>query len=543
MPEGDAQTILERLKTLKGMRSNFDDLWDQVKRLVLPDGGEFIQKTTPGEKRTRDIYEMTAALANEKFKAALEAFLTPRTSRWHTLKASDDDLNKVPRVKQFFEESADVLFKLRNAPNARFYGQVNEFYGSLGPYGNACLFVDEVERGGIRYRNTHIGQAWIETNFMDVVDTVYFEYELTAKAAVQKWEDKAPDTARTALEASPFHKHKYLHVVRPNAEFDPERVDAAGMRFEAFDVGCDDQVVIDTGGYQEFPYIWSRYTVNPAEMYGRGPGMLVLPDIQTLQEMEKVFLRSGHKVADPPLLVANDGVLGRGRKKIRIAPGGINMGGVDSQGRQLIQPLQTGARLDITHEMQERKREVIEEAFLGKFFDVLARDRVQMTATEVLERAKEKGQLLTPLVGRQQAEFLGPLIEREMGIAQRQGRLPEMPGELLEAEGEYEIEYESVATQMQRSDDVAAFQRLIEIAQPFIEVNPQVLAVIKEEEALRHFADVLGVPSKILNTEQEMRQVHDAQAQALQEQQLREDVPVAASAVRDIAQAQATQAA
>ncbi len=58
--------------------------------------------------------------------------------------------------------------------------------------------------------------------------------------------------------------------------------------------------------------MWSRYTLNPSEINGRGPAMLVLPDIQTLQEMEKVFMRSGHKVADPPILAADDGV-GRGK--------------------------------------------------------------------------------------------------------------------------------------------------------------------------------------------------------------------------------------
>ena len=39
-----------------------------------------------------------------------------------------------------------------------------------------------------------------------------------------------------------------------------------------------------------------------------------------------------------------------------------------------------------------------------------------MTATEVLERAREKGALLAPTMGRQQSEALGPMIEREIDI-------------------------------------------------------------------------------------------------------------------------------
>ena len=38
----------------------------------------------------------------------------------------------------------------------------------------------------------------------------------------------------------------------------------------------------------------------------------------------------------------------------------------------------------------------------------------QMTATEVIERTNEKGILLAPTIGRQQSEYLGPMIEREL---------------------------------------------------------------------------------------------------------------------------------
>jgi len=539
MREGDASSIIARLGTLQGSRSNFDTLFDEVKKVVWPDGGDFLtSRRSPGEKTTRDIYEMTAALAVEKFAAAMESFLTSRTSRWHKLSASNDELNKIAEVKDFFEDATDALFKVRNSPGARFYGQMHEAYKSLGAYGNSCMFVDEVPSGGIRYKYTHIGQAWIEVNHMGVVDTVYYEYELSAKAAVQKWGDDAPPVARSTLDTDPFKKSKYIHCVRPNDDVDPERADAEGMAFESYHVGVADQVIIDEGGYEELPYIWSRYTLNPAEMYGRGPGMLVLPEIQTLQEMEKVFLRSGHKVADPPLLVANDGVIGRGSKRIRINPGGINMGGLDSQGRPMIAPLHTGARLDITGEMMDQKRMIIREAFLVNLFDLLERDRVQMTATEVLERAKEKGQLLTPVIGRQQSEFLGPMIQREIGIAQRQGMLPPLPDALLEAAGEYEIEYESGATRMQKSDEVSAVQRTIEVMTPFIMANPALLAVIKDEDTFRHVWDLLGAPSSLTNSEEEMVAIHKAQAQAAQAQQMREDIPAAAGVMKDVSAAQ-----
>lgn len=527
---------IERLDKLKSQRANFDHLFQQSKDLIWPDGGDFNTRRSPGENTTRKIYDDTATLSVEKFAAAMEAFLTPRTQIWHRIRASDERLNKSPRVKAFFENGNDVILKMRNSPRARFYGQAHSIWKSLGTIGNGCMFVDEAKTGGSRYKFIPVGQAWIEMSFEDVADTIYYEYELTAKAAHQKWGDDAPEMVKKALEKNSLDTHKYVHLVRPNPNADPERADAEGMAFEAFDIAVDDKEYIgEKGGFEEFPYLWTRYTVNPAEIYGRGPGMLVLNSIKTLQEMQKTFLRAGHKVADPPLLVAHDGRLGRGSKRIRVAPGGLNFGAVNDQGRPLVVPLQTGARLDINMEMANQERERIREAMLNDLFDLYARDRVQMTATEVLERAKERGQLLTPVVGRQQSEFLGPLIEREIKIAQRQGLLGPLPEELVEAQGEYEIEYESDATRMQKSDEIAAFSRLQEVIAPLVAANPQLLAKFKGEQVIEHYSDDLGVPSSLINTEEEMKPIHDAQAKAAQTEQLNATIPAAAGAARDLA--------
>lgn len=530
-----AQECKQRVKELKSRRNNFDDQWQQVKDLVWPDGGNFTYRSSPGEKNTEKIYEMTATLALEKGAAALEAFLTPRNDRWHRLVASDDQLNESAAVKRWFEDATDVLFRWRNAPHSRFYGQVHEVWKSNLAYGNACLLVEERPEGGTVYRQVHVGSAWIETDHHGRVDTVYREYELTARAAINRWGKGAPACAKNVVDENPFAKHTYLSVVKPSRDYEPGV--KTSMPYEALEVSVEDEMVLERGGHFELPYIWTRYTVSPDEEYGRGPAMMILPDIKTLQEMQKAFMRAGHKVADPPLLVADDGVLGRGSKRIRISPGGINVGGVDSMGNPKIMPLQTGARLDISEGMMETLRQTIREAFGVDLFDILARDRVQMTATEVLERQKEKGQLLTPVIGRQQSELLGPLIDRELKIAMRQGSLGPMPDELLEARGEYEIEYESSATRMQKSDEILGVQRAVEVMMPWIEADPTLLEMWKKGKMLRHINDTLGVPSKLVRTEDEFDEIQgEAEASAERMRQV-EQAPQLAKAVRDISDA------
>ena len=297
-------------------------------------------------------------------------------------------------------------------------------------------------------------------------------------------------------------------------------------------------MAIDEGGYDELPFMYSRYTVNPAEMHGRSPAMLVLPAIKMSQEIQRTFIRAGHKVVDPPLLVPDQGRLGTGTQEVRLTPGALNYGGVDSKGQPMIVPLITGGRVDLTEGMLEKEREVINDAFLVNLF-LTIQENPQMTATEVLIRAQEKGQRLAPVVGRQQSEMLGPQITREIGIALRNGLLSELPGLLVEADGEYEILYESDATRFQRTNELQGTDRTVERALLVGQFDPTAFEVIKGDEVIRLSQEVEGAPTSILRTKEELEELRDQRAQREALQQGLEVQAQVASAQKDSAQAQA----
>jgi hypothetical protein len=121
-----------------------------------------------------------------------------------------------------------------------------------------------------------------------------------------------------------------------------------------------------------------------------------------------------------------------------------------------------------------------------------------MTATEVIERVREKGALLAPTAGRQQSECLGVLIDRELDLLNEQGMLPPMPPELAEAKGEYKVEYEGPLARMQRAEDVAGLTRTISIVLPYVEAtqDPTPLMVIDMEAAMPDIMWANSVPSK-----------------------------------------------
>lgn len=547
-----ARTVLSRWDSLKSVRANWDTLWREVAEVVWPNADRFLgDERARGEKNTRNRIDASSTLANIRHASVLQSLLTPSQSIWHRLKASIPELNKSPEVRTWFEDTNKTLFQTRAAPTAAFYANRHVANLSLGAFGNAATFIDAVPGGGIRYSNWHVGTVWIELNEFGLVDTLYHEVEITHKQFDQLWGENGTrrkmggtvyglhESMREKLNDKPFTRAKFLQAIVPRTDIDPERKDFRGMPFETQFIDMENKHLIEEHGYEEFPATYARYTVNPGEVYGRGPAIQVLPSINLLQEMKRTFLRAGHKVVNPPLLVAD--VMGRGGSRPDLRPGGITQGGLDLAGRPKVVPLQSGARIDLTAEMMDAERKIIDTAFLVDLFQILT-ETPQMTATEALIRAQEKGQHLAPVVERLQVEDLGPMIEREVAILQRQGLLLPMPEELIEAAGEYEITYESPATRFQRTEELLGFQRTYEQLGQLIQITgDQSLAqVVDPIEAARSIAELNGISTDLVRSVEELQKISADAAEAAQAEQAAAAAPGLAGAASDLANAGAT---
>jgi hypothetical protein len=303
------------------------------------------------------------------------------------------------------------------------------------------------------------------------------------------------------------------------------------MKYISYYICLTSRMIMSEGGYNTFPYAVSRYVTAPKEIYGRSPAMTVLPDIKMINEMSKTVIRAAHKIVDPPLLLQEDGVL----QAFNTRPGALNYGGVDDQGRQVVQALQSNARVDIGMDMMEQRRKVINDAFLITLFQILV-DAPAMTATEAMLRAQEKGALLAPTMGRQQSEMLGPLIERELDILARSGILPPMPEALAERGGDVEIQYVSPLNRSQRAEEGVAILRTLEAIAPIAQLDPSVMMRFNPDAIVKELAEINGVPAKILRSDEEIAEMRQQQAQQAEAQALLQAAPVAANSAKTLAE-------
>lgn len=529
-----AGEIIQDFERLAGDRGNFEQHWLEIAERVIPAHRTSFQSNkgnqySKGEKRTEFIYDSTASVALGRFAAIMDSLLTPRNQTWHRLMASDPNLNKDRSVRLWFEDVNRILFKNRYAPRANFSSQNQLTYKSLGAYGTSCLFVDKlhgINEKGLRYKNVHLGEIFFAENHQGIIDKAYRYFDLTARQAKQKWKDKCPQKIKDAV--NPEQPFWFIHCVKPRADLDPERVDYKGMMYGSYYVSIEERLMFDEGGYNTFPYPGSRYEQAPGEVYGRSPAMEVLPAIKTLNEQKKTLLKQGHRVVDPVLLAYDDGVM----NSFSLKPGAVNYGGVSSDGRPLVHTLPTG-RVDVGKELMDDEKALINDAFLITIFQILT-ETPQQTATEVLERTKEKGILLAPTIGRQQSEYLGPLIDRELDILAQEKLIPPMPPLLREAKGEYRLEYDSPLSRAQRAEEAAGLARTLETALNVVNItqNPEPLDHFNWDVIMPEVSEIQGVPFRWMKDPKMVQQIRAARAQQQQMAQMTNAAPGAAALMK-----------
>jgi hypothetical protein len=509
--------LVKRKGKLKAQRGTWETHWQDLSNYVLPNSADFSLRRSKGDKRTTLLYDSTGVHANEMLAAGLHGMLTNPASNWFSLRIKDDSQNIGGdfEAKQWLEDTTNAVMAEISAPSVAFPSHIHEYYLSLCSIGTACMFVGEpATREGISFRAIHVDEIFIAENADGIIDTVFRGFKMTVRQIVQKWgEESLSPRIKRMYEKQEFEKEiDLLHCVYPREDVDRSKKAATMLPVASVYIDEKEHHVLAEGGFDEMPYMVSRWAKTVGEVFGRSPAMTALPDIKMLQEIMKTTIKAAQKIVDPPLLVPDDGVLG----PIRTIPGGLNYYRASSGAR--IEPLLTGGNIGISYEMMTDLRERIRTTF---FLDQLQfQGAPRMTATEVIERTERTLRLLGPTLGRLQSEFLGPMIERIYGVLSRGGRLPEPPQSV--AEQELRIEYVSPLARAQRQSETQGIMRTLEFIGPIAGMDPQAAQVIKGADTVRHIAELNGVPPMLLKSNEELMEEAKAQqeAQAAQQQMM-----------------------
>jgi hypothetical protein len=112
-----------------------------------------------------------------------------------------------------------------------------------------------------------------------------------------------------------------------------------------------------------------------------------------------------------------------------------------------------------------------------------------------------------------------------------------MPEALVEAQGEYRVEYDSPLNRLQKIEEVQAVDVWLQGIAPLVQLAPQIIDNVDTDELARHRARVMGVPEKILANKDVVDATRQQRAKDQQAQQMAAQAPGLAGAVKDVAEA------
>lgn len=535
--------VLQEFSQYHTWRSQFAMQWEEAAELILPTSrntfyyGNF---NWPGQKKTEAQIDASGALALHRFCAIADSLVTPRNMLWHGLCSDIEYVMKDRKCRLWFENTTRTLFKMRYAMVGNFAAQNYNNWQSLGAFGNSTMFVDAFDgrhyggQRGLRYRAVPLGETFFGENHQGRVDRMIRWFRMPAYQAKQKWGEVAlPSGLYNACEQNSQYPYNFLHCVKPRDDYDPGRLDHRALPFTSLYISIEGQCLMQPeSGYRVFPYAVSRYDQTPMEVYGRGPAQIVLPALKTLNAEKKIFLKQGHRAADPVLLAADDGVV-----DFSLRPGALNKGGVTADGHPLVHALVSGD-IKISEEMMKEERGLIEDTFLVTLFKVLS-DHPNMTATQVVELVNEKGMLVAPTLGRQHTEYVGQLVERELDLASAMGALEPMPPRLREARGQYRVEDTSPLAKAARMNEAAGLFRYIDSVREYISItgDPAPVDRVNWDVAGPEILNINGVPERFLLDDDAVAQKQKARSQAAQQKQQIDSLPGQAAMINAKAKA------
>lgn len=543
------QSIMTGLSEAQLWRSTFENHWDDVSRVVLPHMADSFQPdnvNVPGQERGREMFDTTAGTALQRYAAAMNSMLTPAGAKWHGIRIADPKLNRLRSVRLWCEQVTEILFHYRNASRAGYQAQQYDAYLNQGAFGTSAIYIDALtdprtgRADGLRYRNIHLGELYVSENHQGIVDKVWRRWRMSARNIANQWfvknPEAIPEKIKAALEKNPETKFFVVHHICPRESWSPYPLSGKAMQFGSYYVLEEGKILLDEGGYRSWPVPVARVNTAPGEMYGRGPAMQVLPAIKGLNSQKKTVLKQAHRAVDPVLLAHDDGIL----EGVNLAPGAVNYGAMSAEGRALVGVLPTG-NISIGLETMQLEQQAINDAFFVTLFQILV-DSPQMTATEVLERAREKGALLAPSFGRYQTEALGPQISREYELLFNQGKIPKPPQELIDANATWEVEYDAPLNRAIKSEAAAGFQRTLQFATEIANVtqDPSTFDVFNLDYALRDIAQVQSVPEAYMAAVADVQAKRQGRAQQQQQQQLVDAAPAIASTLKAVGAGQVT---
>lgn len=523
-----AGRLLQRYEALLQQRQLHDYVWQDMVELMLPGAADITRYRTPGTTRTDHLFDATAIVASQTLAASLMGAVTNQALQWFRLQFRNALLKDNQEVATWLNACDEIMLRAYNASN--FYQAAHTYYLNLAIFGTAAMYVkatERLQRGGtqevsLRFHTLSTGHYCIAENADGKVDTLFRCFELTPRQAVQQFGEVAISRPLRALVRDPMQMDKrkrFLHCVSPRDTDGKGRLGNKNMPYAEVYLEVDTQHICWESGYEEFPFLVSRWETVGAGPYGFGPGHMALADVRTINTLRELMLLQLQLWVQPPLTALEEAVIG----SISLESLAVNV----ITREDALKPLDLTGRPDLVKiEEQELKKSIRELFFADALTGLPPVDATTMTAYEVAQRIEHMQRLMGPAFSRLLSEMLDPLADRVFGLLWRAGVLPPVPRDVVIAaqrnQGQLDVEYEGPLARAQRGVEVRAIGESLAVAEQIVRLTQKldILDNIDLDLAWREVAEANGTPRHLIRDSTQIaqgRSVREQQQQAMQD--------------------------
>jgi hypothetical protein len=505
------EALYRRLMRLKQLRQPHETVWRDCFDHSFPirgsglTGGQPMDAQQAMDRKSRLLHSV-ATDAARTLAASVVSGATPSSSVWALLTVTGAD----DGGKRWLDEKGKQLHEEIHA--GTFDAAAYECALDLVAAGWFALYVDvDREAGGFSFEQWPISSVFCATTKSSgPVDTVLREYSLTAEQCVREFGANAvsADTAKKA-EKEPDAPVSLCHAIYPRSTYAVGAKLAKNLPVASCHFEVETKKLLRESGYHEMPVIVPRWSVIPDTVYAIGPMFDALPDARELNEFMRMDRMNAELSIAGMWIAEDDGVLNP--RSVKVGPRKVIVANsVDS-----MKQLSAGGDWQLADSRIQQ--------YAGAIRKILMADQLQpqdgpaMTATEVHVRVGLIRQLLGPIYGRLQAEYLAPLVERCFGLAYRAGLFGEAP-ETLGGQG-LKVKYNNPLSRAQKAEDVAAVERLTATLTGLANLGqfaPSALAALDKvdfDAAVDVMVDGVGAPMRLLRDADQLAAFREAKAQ------------------------------
>lgn len=523
-----------RLQKLSSKRVNYEPKWDELSVFCDPRNAYFRVKKTNGDlsqliPKTDD----TAQLYLPLYAAIMNSMLTPQAYIWHQLKFFAADTQQ--KFGDWLSQENEMLFRLRYSGYSNFMSAINEAYISTVVYGHAILEIKkDLRKKRVSYTCLPVREFYIDKDFAGRINTFYRVVETTYKNLRDIFPDYVPEKFKGRKD------YKWLDdTVELIHAIEPSMKKSGHVHSTYIDRGC--KHIIEESEIDHCPYLCVRSSVFPSsdDPYGFSPCMSILPSIKALNSLQFNFIKQTDMAGQPTLLTNSDII---DASKVS-ANGSVIEGGIDDEGRPMVQALRTYADYPALDYQIKMLQDKVKQALFINFFSSFS-DTQSRSATDAMLKANEKANLIAPSGDRFARELLIPMIELELKLYGDMGMLPPAPQELANSElyTEFDITLDNPLLKGQRMDSANNIMTLLTYVGQIAGFDQQVIATVNSDNVVRTLQEIMNIPSEIVNTPEEVEAIVREQERVASLQAAVSSAPQIAGAMKDAAAAQAAMA-